>query len=58
MPELAQAASPTGNGAGLCVPRRIYDLRKRGHTIQNVTTQASDGSKHSAYRLMPRMEAA
>jgi hypothetical protein len=34
MPELARVMSTGGDGTGVCVSRRIYDLRNAGHDIQ------------------------
>jgi hypothetical protein len=55
MPQLAKAASRGGEGTGICVSRRIYDLRKRiaadGWDIQQ-SSEFSDGQNHSFYRIV------
>lgn len=51
MPELAKAMSPSGNGVGVCVSRRIYDLRRAGHKIEQ-EDYTENGVRHSAYRLL------
>lgn len=52
MPELAKAMSPSGSGVGACVSRRIYDLRRAGHKIEQEDYTVL-GVRHSAYRIMP-----
>lgn len=56
MPELARAASNGGQGTGICVSRRIYDLRKRlakdAQTIKQ-RDQWEDGVRLSFYALTP-----
>jgi len=60
MPALARAASEAGQGTGICVSRRIYDLRKRiakdNQTIEQ-RDQWTDGVRHSFYRLAPLVPA-
>lgn len=55
MPVLAKAASRGGEGTGICVSRRIYDLRKRlradGWDIQQAS-EFQDGQHHSMYRIV------
>lgn len=55
MPELARAMSNGGQGTGICVSRRIYDLRRkleaRGFTIEQ-SSQWADGVCHSFYRII------
>ena len=51
MPELAKAMSQGGEGTGVCVSRRIYDLRNAGHEI----VQADQNEGHvrkSFYKLV------
>ena len=51
MPELAKAMSQGGEGTGVCVSRRIYDLRNAGHDIK----QADQNEGHvrkSFYKLV------
>ena len=54
MPELARAASEAGQGVGICVSRRIYDLRHRltkdGQTIEQ-RDEYKGHLRHSFYRL-------
>lgn len=51
MPELARACSPSDTGIGICVSRRIYDLRRRGNTIECRDEKQHDGQRHTSYRL-------
>lgn len=55
MPELAKAMSNGGQGTGICVSRRIYDLRRRleadGFTIEQ-RSEFHDGVCHSFYRII------
>ncbi len=55
MPALAKAASPSGEGVGICVSRRIYDLRKKlrheGWDIKQAS-EFFDGQHHSMYRII------
>lgn len=56
MPELARAASNGGQGTGICVSRRIYDLRKRLVKDQQTIKQRDqyeDGVRLSFYALAP-----
>jgi len=57
MPQLAKAASRGGEGTGICVSRRIYDLRKQlraeGWDIQQVSNY-EDGQNLSFYRIVRR----
>lgn len=59
MPHLARVASNDGNGTGVCVSRRIYDLRKHcrkyGYDILNDTVK-KDGQVHSFYRIVKRTD--
>lgn len=51
MPELACVMSQGGDGTGVCVSRRIYDLRNAGHEI----VQADQNEGHvrkSFYKLV------
>jgi len=51
MPELARSCSPKGGGIGICVSRRIFDLREDGHEIENYIE--NKGPKRlSFYRLV------
>ena len=45
MPELARVMSDGGEGTGICVSRRIYDLRKRGNLIE-VRAEQEGKQKH------------
>lgn len=53
MPELACAMSDGAHGTGICVSRRIYDLRARGHLIE-VRAEQCGKQKHTFYRLTQR----
>lgn len=61
MPHLARVASPAGEGTGICVSRRIYDLRAKlrpqGWDIINESMKGGDGAMHSVYRLVKKQEA-
>lgn len=51
MPVLARAGS--GSAGGFCmVHSRVADLRKAGHTIQQMS-ERKEGQTHSFYRLTP-----
>ncbi len=50
MPELACAISPSGHGVGICVSRRIYDLRNDGHAIEQMDEHEA-GVRKSFYKL-------
>lgn len=55
MPELAQAASPEGNGAGLAVHSRITNLREDGHLIEHrrrPDPSGPSGRYRSFYRIV------
>lgn len=58
MPHLARVASDSGLGTGICVSRRIYDLRrhvrKQGYEIIQDSHRSGDGRVHSFYRLVKR----
>lgn len=55
MPHLARAASDGGEGTGICVSRRIYDLRRalrdKGFEIRNEKF-FQDGQYHSFYKIV------
>ena len=47
----AQAMSNNGSGTGICVSRRIFDLRKMGCTIKH-TWERIGKRRFSFYRLV------
>lgn len=51
MPELARAISDSGTGCGICVSRRIYDLRQRGHKIACWKEKVDGRLVRSLYKL-------
>ena len=55
MPELARVMSRGGDGAGVCVSRRVYDARRvgksRGFSIPAPVARTVDGQRQTFYRL-------
>ncbi len=57
MPELAEVASPSGDGRGLAVHARMGDLRRKGYFVAwKAGERKSDGSNTSFYMLCSTAE--